>query len=70
MSIRIGINGFGRVGRLLARQLLEQDDLTLSHVNDPAFTPELAAHLLNVDSLDGAWKVLAEPTAGPERARR
>jgi glyceraldehyde 3-phosphate dehydrogenase len=63
MPIRIGINGFGRVGRILARQLLEQDEVLLSHINDPAFSPELAAHLMNVDSLDGAWS--QQTVAGP-----
>ena len=62
MPIRIGINGFGRVGRILARQLLDQNELVLAHINDPAFKPPLAAHLLNVDSLDGAWDLQAEAT--------
>src|ERR1700745_3578795 len=63
MPVRIGINGFGRVGRILARQLLERDGLVLSHINDPAFEPALAAHLMNVDSLDGAWGLRAEAAA-------
>jgi hypothetical protein len=34
-KIRIGINGFGRFGRLVARVALERDDIELVAVNDP-----------------------------------
>jgi glyceraldehyde 3-phosphate dehydrogenase len=34
-KIRIGVNGFGRFGRLVARVALERDDIELVAVNDP-----------------------------------
>ena len=34
-KVRIGINGFGRFGRLVARVALERDDIELVSVNDP-----------------------------------
>jgi glyceraldehyde 3-phosphate dehydrogenase len=60
--VRIGINGFGRVGRILARLLQGRGKVILSHINDPAFTPGLAAHLLNFDSVDGHWQHHANAT--------
>lgn len=55
MTLRIGINGFGRIGRLATRLLAEQTDITLSHINDPALDPAQAAHLLAFDSVHGRW---------------
>jgi glyceraldehyde 3-phosphate dehydrogenase len=56
MTFRIGINGFGRIGRLVARLLCAgPGPLVLSHVNDPALEPAQAAHLLAFDSVHGRW---------------
>ncbi|HEX6591670.1 MAG TPA: glyceraldehyde 3-phosphate dehydrogenase NAD-binding domain-containing protein [Moraxellaceae bacterium] len=56
MAIRIGINGFGRIGRLVARQLCDSaSPLLLAHINDPALDPAQAAHLLAFDSVHGRW---------------
>lgn len=57
MRVRVGINGFGRIGRLLTRILAQSDQLTLSHINDPACPPAMAAHLLAFDSTHGRWNV-------------
>ena len=53
MTPRVGINGFGRIGRLAARLLAERDDLQLVHVNEVAGDVEAAAHLLAFDSQHG-----------------
>ena len=52
MAIRVGINGFGRIGRLVARVLLERDDFELVAVNDLADAESLA-FLLKHDSTHG-----------------
>lgn len=39
-KIRIGINGFGRFGRLVARVALERNDIQLVAVNDPFITTD------------------------------
>lgn len=52
---RVGINGFGRIGRLLARLLCSQSELQLVHINDPALDAAQAAHLLAFDSVHGRW---------------
>ena len=53
MLRRIGINGFGRIGRLAARLLAERDDLELVHINEIAGDVASAAHLLEFDSQQG-----------------
>ena len=48
-SMRIGINGFGRIGRLVFRALWGRPGIELVHVNDPAGDAATAAHLLEFD---------------------
>lgn len=55
MSVRIGINGFGRIGRLAFRAAFDRDDVQFVHVNDPAGDASTLAHLLNFDSVHGRW---------------
>jgi glyceraldehyde 3-phosphate dehydrogenase len=52
MAVRVGINGFGRVGRAFARRALERDDLEVVAVNDVT-NAETLAHLLEFDSTYG-----------------
>ena len=52
---RIGINGFGRMGRLAVRALQHQPDLQLVHVNEAKGGAETAAHLLEFDSVHGRY---------------
>ncbi|HTT53475.1 MAG TPA: type I glyceraldehyde-3-phosphate dehydrogenase [Streptosporangiaceae bacterium] len=63
MPVRVGINGFGRVGRAFARRALERDDLDVVAVNDLTDARTLA-HLLEFDSTYGR---LSQPVSyGPE----
>lgn len=55
MSIRIGINGFGRMGRLALRAGWGRPDLEFVHINEVAGGPEAASHLLVFDSVHGRW---------------
>jgi len=55
MTIRVGINGFGRMGRLALRAAWGQTDIAFVHINDPAGDPPTLAHLLNFDSVHGRW---------------
>ena len=54
-SMRIGINGFGRIGRLVFRALWGRSHIELVHINDPAGDAPTAAHLLEFDSVHGRW---------------
>lgn len=51
--IKVGINGFGRMGRLTARVFMQRDDVQLVRVNDPAADAATLAHLYNFDSVHG-----------------
>jgi glyceraldehyde 3-phosphate dehydrogenase len=53
--LKIGINGFGRIGRLVFRALLGRPGIDLVHVNDSAGDAATAAHLLEFDSVHGRW---------------
>ena len=62
--IRIGINGFGRIGRLVFRAAWQRDDVVIQRINDPASDAVTLAHLLNFDSIHGRWHHQAEPGEG------
>ncbi|GAA0139097.1 dehydrogenase [Lithospermum erythrorhizon] len=55
-KIKIGINGFGRIGRLVARVALLSDDVELVAVNDPFITTEYMTYMFKYDSVHGPWK--------------
>lgn len=55
MSVRIGINGFGRIGRLAFRAAWNSEDLQITHINEVAGDINAAAHLLEFDSVHGRW---------------
>lgn len=55
MSIKIGINGFGRMGRLTMRAAFDWDDIEIIQINDPAGDATTLAHLLTFDSVHGRW---------------
>ncbi|MEP6621721.1 MAG: ArsJ-associated glyceraldehyde-3-phosphate dehydrogenase [bacterium] len=56
MTIRIGINGFGRIGRLALRAAWHWPEFEFVQVNDPAGDAATHAHLLNFDSVHGRWR--------------
>ncbi|MDC8014995.1 ArsJ-associated glyceraldehyde-3-phosphate dehydrogenase [Tahibacter soli] len=59
MTIRVGINGFGRMGRLTLRAGWNDPSLHFVQINDPAGDAATLAHLLNFDSIHGRWSVEA-----------
>lgn len=60
MTIKVGINGFGRIGRLCLRAAWEWPEIEFVQLNDPAGDAETHAHLLNFDSVHGRWDHYAE----------
>src|SRR6056300_647522 len=54
MAIRIGINGFGRIGRLVFRSAMKQSDVTVVGIND-LLEIEHLAYLLKYDSVHGKY---------------
>lgn len=55
MTIKVGINGFGRIGRLALRAAFDWPELEFVHINDVAGDTETLAHLLEFDSVQGRW---------------
>ena len=55
MTVRIGINGFGRMGRLGLRAGWGMPELEISRINEIATDVEGSAHLLKFDSVHGTW---------------
>ena len=53
---RIGINGFGRMGRLAFRAAWDRSDLEIVHVNEIKGGAKTAVHLLEFDSVHGRWQ--------------
>ena len=62
--MRIGINGFGRMGRLALRAGWGRSDLAFVHINEIAGDAATAAHLLNFDSVHGKWQHYANASDG------
>jgi glyceraldehyde-3-phosphate dehydrogenase/erythrose-4-phosphate dehydrogenase len=54
MAVRVAINGFGRIGRLVLRAARTADDIRIVAVNDLTDTKTLA-HLLKYDSVHGSF---------------
>lgn len=54
MTIRIGINGFGRIGKMVARAALEQGGFEIAGIND-LMSPQQIAHAMKFDSTQGKF---------------
>jgi glyceraldehyde 3-phosphate dehydrogenase len=68
MTIRIGINGFGRIGRLALRAGWHWPHFDIVHINEMAGDAKSAAHLLKYDSVHGTWEETV--TAAAEKTRQ
>jgi glyceraldehyde 3-phosphate dehydrogenase len=55
MTVRVGINGFGRIGRLALRAAWGWPELQLAHINEIGGDAAASAHLLYFDSVHGRW---------------
>ncbi|RKF59385.1 Glyceraldehyde-3-phosphate dehydrogenase [Erysiphe neolycopersici] len=53
---KVGINGFGRIGRIVFRNAVEHSDIDIVAVNDPFIEPKYAAYMLKYDSTHGQFK--------------
>lgn len=53
---KVGINGFGRIGRIVFRNAVELDNIDVVAVNDPFIEPHYAAYMLKYDSTHGQFK--------------
>lgn len=54
-KVKVGINGFGRIGRLVLRATVARDDVEVVAINDPFITPDYAEYLLKYDTIHGRF---------------
>jgi len=64
MAIKMGINGFGRIGRLLFRIAMEREDVIVTGINDPFIDLEYMAYMLRYDTIHGQFKGSIETKNG------
>ena len=65
MAIKVGINGFGRIGRLAFRQMFGAEGYEVVAINDLT-SPKMLAHLLKYDSSQGKYEKADTVTAGED----
>lgn len=65
MSVRVAINGFGRIGRLAFRQMFGAEGYEVVAINDLT-SPKMLAHLLKYDSSQGKYALADKVSAGED----
>lgn len=60
MAIKMGINGFGRIGRLVFRAAAENPNVVVTGINDPFIDPEYMVYMLQYDTVHGRFKGTVE----------
>lgn len=55
MAIKVGINGFGRIGRLVFRAAQKMDNIEIVGINDPFIDPEYMVYMLTYDTVHGRF---------------
>ncbi len=56
MVVQVGINGFGRIGRIVLRNAVEHPDVEVVAVNDPFIDTKYAEYMLKYDTVHGTFK--------------
>ena len=67
MSVRVAINGFGRIGRLAFRQMFGAKGYEVVAINDLT-SPKMLAHLLKYDSAQGRYEFADQVECSEEGA--
>ncbi len=67
MSVKVAINGFGRIGRLAFRQMFGDEGYEIVAINDLT-SPKMLAHLLKYDSAQGRYALADKVTCSPDGA--
>ena len=62
MAIKVGINGFGRIGRMVFRAGLSNPEIEFVALNDPFMTPDYMAYMLRYDTMHGQYTGTIEHT--------
>jgi glyceraldehyde 3-phosphate dehydrogenase len=62
MSIKVGINGFGRIGGMVLRASIDRDDIEIVAINDPFLDPEYMAYIIKYDTVHRRFPGTVEPS--------
>ena len=62
MKIKVGINGFGRIGRLILRASIERGDIEVVGINDPFISADYADYMLRYDTIHGHFNATVSHT--------
>ena len=55
MAVKVGINGFGRIGRLVFRAALTKPEIEIVGINDPFIDPDYMVYMLKYDTVHGKF---------------
>ena len=55
MSIKVGMNGFGRIGKLALQAALEKGDVDIIAINDPFIAADYMAYMVKYDTMHGRF---------------
>ncbi|HHT92921.1 MAG TPA: type I glyceraldehyde-3-phosphate dehydrogenase [Clostridiaceae bacterium] len=64
MAIKVGINGFGRIGRLVFRLATQNPEIEVVGINDPFLDPDYMAYMVKFDTVHGRFDGTAEAVDG------
>lgn len=64
MAVKVGINGFGRIGRLVFRASMKRDDIDVVAINDPFLDADYMAYLIKYDTVHGRSDIQCEASDG------
>ncbi|MFT5124475.1 MAG: glyceraldehyde 3-phosphate dehydrogenase [Kiritimatiellia bacterium] len=64
MSIKVGINGFGRIGGMVLRASIDRDDIDIVAINDPFLDLEYMAYIIKYDTVHRRFPGTIEVTEG------
>ena len=64
MAIKVGINGFGRIGRLVFRAACARDDMEVVGINDPFINTDYMEYMLRYDTVHGRFKGTVDSADG------
>ena len=71
MAIKVGINGFGRIGRLVFRAAVAQPDIfEIVGINDPFIDPDYMVYMVKYDTMHGKFDGCIEAKRWQARCKR
>mmetsp|Transcript_7382 Transcript_7382/g.8965 ORF Transcript_7382/g.8965 Transcript_7382/m.8965 type:complete len:338 (-) Transcript_7382:177-1190(-) len=64
MAVRVGINGFGRIGRMVIRQIMQRSGVQVVAINDPFIETDYMKYMMKYDTTHGRFNGVVEESKG------